>query len=185
MKNLSYETYSIGAMGNIHILNSLVSILIGKYLGLLKYQIQKGLLTFKIPPGRGRLVKISKDIYLIDESYNANPDSVKAAVGSLVKCWGNGYKKILILGELAELGGHESKLLHDLSRWLKDKELSTVITVGKKLKPFFTGSNVKNAGNPDECCAILKRLLTPHSVTLVKGSRVARLEKLVEKLLSN
>ncbi len=185
MKNLSYETYSICALGNIHILNSLISILIGKYLGLLKHQIQRGLSAFEIPPGRGGLIKIAKDIYLIDESYNANPDSVKASVGSLVQCWGNGYKKILVLGELAELGKHEGKLLGDLSRWLKDKELSTVITVGKKLKPFFRAPNIKNVGNTNECHAILKRLLSPNSVTLVKGSRVAKLERVIENLVKN
>lgn len=185
MKNLSYETYSVGAMGNIHVLNSLISILIGKYLGLLKHQIQKGLSAFEIPPGRGGLVKISKDIYLIDESYNANPDSVKASVESLVQCWGNEYKKILVLGELAELGKHEGKLLHDLSKWLKDKELSTVITVGKKWKPFLSASNVKNASNTNVCCAILKRLLVPYSVILIKGSRVARLERVIKNLVKN
>ena len=185
MKNLSHETYSIGAMGNIHILNSLISILIGKYLGLLKHQIQKGLSAFEIPPGRGGLVKISKDIYLIDESYNANPDSVKASVESLVQCWENGYKKILVLGELAELGKHEGKLLHALSRWLKDKGLSTVITVGKKWKSFLSASNVKNASNTNVCCAILKRLFTPYSVILIKGSRVARLERVIKNLVKN
>ena len=185
MKNLSHETYSIGAMGNIHILNSLISILIGKYLGLLKHQIQKGLSAFEIPPGRGGLVKISKDIYLIDESYNANPDSVKASVESLVQCWENGYKKILVLGELAELGKHEGKLLHALSRWLKDKGLSTVITVGKKWKSFLSASNVKNASNTNVCCAILKRLFTPYSVILIKGSRVERLERVIKNLVKN
>ena len=180
IKKLCYEKYSIGALGNIHILNTLIAILIAKYLGLIKDEIQRGLSAFEIPPGRGGLLQISKEIYLVDESYNANPDSVKAAVESLIGCWEDGYKKNLILGELAELGKHEDKLLYDLSKWLKTKKLSTVITVGKKLKSFFSGSNVKNVDNIDKSRAILKKLLLPHSVTLVKGSRVAKLERVIE-----
>jgi UDP-N-acetylmuramoyl-tripeptide--D-alanyl-D-alanine ligase len=185
IKKLCYEKYSVCALGNIHILNSLISILVAKYLGLEQPEIQRGLSGFKIPPGRGGLLQISKDIYLIDESYNANPDSVKAAVENLVNCWGNGYKKILVLGELAELGKYEDKLLCDLSVWLKTQGLGTVITVGKKLKPFFGAPNVKNVSNIDQCRAILKKLLLPHSVALVKGSRVAKLEKVIENLVKN
>ena len=185
IKKLCYEKYSICALGNIYVLNSLLAILIAKYLGLIRDEIQKGLSAFKVPAGRGGIVQISKGIYLIDESYNANPDSVKAAVGGLVGCWENGYKKILVLGELAELGKDEGKLLYDLSKWLKSQELNTVITVGKKLKPFFSAPNVKNISTIDECCAILNKLLLPHSVALIKGSRVAGLEKIIENLLQS
>ncbi len=185
VKNFCYEKYSVCALGNIHILNSLISILVAKYLGLEQLEIQRGLSVFKIPSGRGGLLQISKDIYLIDESYNANPDSVKAAVENLVECWGNDYKKILVLGELAELGKYEDKLLYDLSMWLKTQGLGTIITVGKRLKPFFSAPNVKNVSNIDQCRAILKKLLLPHSVALVKGSHVAKLEKVIENLVKN
>ncbi len=179
IKKLHNEKYYISAMGNIYVLNSLIAILIGKSLGLRKHEIQKGLSTFKIPIGRGRLIQISKDIFFVDETYNANPDSVKAAVSNLIQCWAGRYKKILVLGELAELGKHKKKLLKDLSQWLKKQELSSVITVGKELKLFFNAPNIKNTSNIDECRAILKKLLVPRSVTLVKGSRIAGLEKLI------
>ena len=185
IKGLCHERYHINALGKVQVLNSLIGILIAKYLGLSPSQIQRGLSVFEIPSGRGRLVKISKDIYLIDESYNANPDSVRAAVNGLTECWGNGYRKILVLGKLAELGKHKDKLLRGLSKWLKAQELSTVITVGKELKMFLSAANVKNTNNTDECHAILKKLLTPHSVALIKGSRVAELEKVIKNLVKN
>src|SRR3989338_892311 len=185
VKRLCYEKYSVSALGSIHILNSLIAILIAKYLGLERYEIQRGLSSFKIPLGRGGLVRLSKDTFLIDETYNANPDSVKAAVSNLTGCWKNGYKRILVLGELAELGGYENKLLKDLSRWLVKQELDNVITVGRRLKRFFSSSNVKNVSNTGECHAILKKLLTPLSVALLKGSRVAGLERIIENLVKD
>ena len=185
IKKLCYEKYSVNALGNIHVLNSLAAILIAKYLGMSKQEIQKGLSTFEIPAGRGKLLKILNDSYVIDESYNANPESVKAAVNNMVDCWKNGYNKVLILGELAELGKHEKKLLYDLAKWLKKQKLSNIITVGKKIKPFFSAQNVKNTINTEECRAILKKLLTPHTVVLIKGSRVAKLEEVIENLVTN
>ncbi len=187
IKGLLQEKYYIPAMGTIHVLNSLIAILTAKYLGLSKFEIQRGLSGFRIPAGRGEIIRMSNNRYFIDETYNANPDSVKAAVSNLIQCWRNGYKRILVLGELAELGKHEKKLLRELSNWLNAQELSQIITVGKRLKSVFKNPNVKNTDNIDDCRAILKKLQTPHSVTLIKGSRVAGLEKLItgENLVKN
>ncbi|MBI3590858.1 MAG: UDP-N-acetylmuramoyl-tripeptide--D-alanyl-D-alanine ligase [Candidatus Melainabacteria bacterium] len=174
------DNYSVNAQGLIHILNSILAIKIAKYFSLATTEIQKGLLNFKVPSGRGNVIKMKKDnVFLIDESYNANPDSVKAAVTNLISSWGNDYKKILILGELAELGEHENKLIGELNSWLKEKPLAAVITIGEKLKQITSCTNVKNTS---ECCDILSKLMLDKAVVLIKGSHVAKLDKLVEIL---
>ena len=170
------EEYSINALGSTHILNSLCAILVGKELNLSYGEIQRGLSNFKIPEGRGDVIRY-KDSYIIDESYNANPDSVRAAVSNMVEGWDKDYKKILVLGELAELGSHEEKLLGELGVWLRGKSLSTVITVGNKLSKITSADNVKNI---EDCCTSLERLLGGKSVALVKGSHIAHLEKVIE-----
>lgn len=182
---IANEVYTVNALGNIHVLNSLLVILIAKYFGLSHGDIQEGLLRFENPQGRGNILKLKEDVFLINESYNANPDSVRAAVDSLVNCWSTDYKKILVLGELAELGEHEDRLLSELWEWLGTKHVDTVITVGDKMKgrsraTFQCSSTAQSAANIPECCAILKELLIPKTVVLIKGSHVASLEKVVE-----
>ena len=175
------ERYSINALGNIHVLNSLFAILIGKYLGVTRECIHMALLDFKNSEGRGNIIKLRDDVYLIDESYNANPDSVRIAVDTLMNCWSSDYRKILVLGELAELGDCEESLLRALGEWLMTRGLSYVITVGDKLTQINNSPVVKNVRNIQECCAILKGLLTPKTVALIKGSHVANLEKVIQE----
>lgn len=176
------ERYSINALGKVHVVNSLIAILIAKYLGLEKKDIQKGLAKFSLPKGRGNVIKVTDEVYLIDDSYNASPDSLRASVSSLMDCWNKDYKKILVLGELAELGDFEGKLLEELDNWLNKLPLEKVITVGEKLKEIKSSQNVENI---DQACAILEELLSPKTVVLVKGSHVAGLEKLIEHFLNN
>ncbi|MBI3307785.1 MAG: UDP-N-acetylmuramoyl-tripeptide--D-alanyl-D-alanine ligase [Candidatus Melainabacteria bacterium] len=181
---LEGKEYEIKAFGQVHILNSVLAIKVAKYLGMKEDEIQKGLLKFSIPEGRGNIIKLKNDICVIDETYNASPDTVKGAVQNLVEIWkdkGNKNKRILVLGELAELGEEKDKLLKDLGAWLEKQDI-TVITVGDKLKPIKPNNSAKNIG---ECCDILDKLLCHDSVVLVKGSRVSGLEKVIEHLRRN
>lgn len=178
--NIKGETYSINALGKIHILNSLIAILVAKYLSVEVSDIQKGISGFSPQEGRGNVVKLQEGIFLIDETYNANPDSLKAAYTSLIECWGDDYKKVLVLGELAELGKHEEGLLRELGNFLRARPISKVITVGKRLGQVTTSINVENIV---ECCAILEGLLTPKTVVLIKGSHVAGLDRIVNQLI--
>ena len=183
---LEGENYFINVQGKIHITNAVLAIKLAKHkkFDLSKEAIQRGLEKFEIPAGRGNVIRLENDIYLIDESYNANPDSLKAAVSNLVDCWDQTYKKILVLGELAELGGHEGILLKDLGMWLRDMELTKIIIVGEDFgnncRDAFKGVSTIYVKDVDECCNILKALLVPKLVVLIKGSHAAFLDKVVE-----
>ena len=174
--------YSIPTLGRIHVLNSIVGILVAETLGLKKEEIDKGLNSFNVPEGRGEIVKLKGDVYLIDETYNANPDSVKAAVSNLLECWGNDFKKVLVLGELAELGDCQDNLLKELAIWLQSKYLDNIITVGNKLSEINFAQNAKDN---KECCAILKNLIMPKTIFLLKGSHAAKLDEVVKNLINH
>ncbi|OGI20429.1 MAG: hypothetical protein A3B68_02795 [Candidatus Melainabacteria bacterium RIFCSPHIGHO2_02_FULL_34_12] len=183
---LDGEEYFINAQGKTHILNSILVIKLAKKLGLNKNEIQNGLSKFKIPEGRGNVLKIKDEVYIIDESYNANPDSLKAAVLNLVDSWSEDYKKVLVIGELAELGEQQVGLLTELGIWLRDKPIYKLITVGTKLNTLassLSSKNVANVANTDECCAILNDILVPKTVALIKGSHVAGLNKVINYFL--
>ena len=175
------EKFVIKAQGEIYAFNSLCAILVAYQLGLNADQVREGLASFQIPNGRGNVVPLKGNIFLIDESYNANPESVKAAVKNVIDSWDKSYKKVLVLGELAELGDHKAKLLSDLNLWLDSKDLYRVITVGNALSEITSGRNVKNI---EECCDILKDLLRPDTVFVIKGSHIAGLNKVVEYLVT-
>lgn len=177
------EQYSIGAHGKVHILNSLCAVIIAKYLGVSTVEIKEGLNTFKVPSGRGNVICLKDNIYLIDESYNANPDSIRVAVSNLVDFWGEVKKKILVLGEVAELGEYEKELLDDLNEWLKHRPITNIITVGEKLKEINT--KALRVRDINECFDLLKTLIEPKTVILIKGSNVASLGNLVELLKKN
>ncbi|MBI2995565.1 MAG: UDP-N-acetylmuramoyl-tripeptide--D-alanyl-D-alanine ligase [Candidatus Melainabacteria bacterium] len=177
VKSAASEKYYVNALGKTHVLNSLSAILIGKYLSLLPSEIQEGLASFELPKSRGNVIELPEDIYIIDESYNANPDSLKTAVENMTECWNSEFKKVLVLGELAELGAFEDPLIDDLAKWLLQRPISCVITIGERLKEIKFATNVKDING---CCDILKGLLEPKTVVLVKGSHIAGLEKVVE-----
>ena len=176
-KDMIHEEYTIKAIGKTQILNSLSAVLLAKYLDLSRAEIQKGLFSFEIPNGRGNIIELGGKIFLVDESYNANPDSVKAAVCNVIDGFKD-YKKILVLGELAELGKYEEELLLDLRKWLVDKPLDKILFIGDKMD----GLGFSHANNIETCIEVLKREIKPPVVILVKGSRIAGLEKLVEQL---
>lgn len=171
------KKYCVNAMGLTQALNSVIAIKVASLFHMTYDEIQKGLLSFQVPRGRGNVIELREDRFLIDEAYNANPNTVKAAVSNLIKSWGDKYRKILVLGELAELGDHEEKLLAELGGWLERMPVE-VITVGDKLKQI-KGTCVRDI---KECCAILNKLLLPKTVVLVKGSHVASLEEVVKYL---
>ena len=181
--SLVNERYFIKAHGIVYVLNALIAILTGKYLGLSKADIQRGLSQFEIPQGRGNVIELGGEIFLVDESYNANPDSVRAAVLNLSERWNRNHRKFFVMGELAELGKFEKKLLTEISKELKRAGNITVITVGEKLKRLVKGGNIENAKDISEAISILTGQLVPGSVVMIKGSRVAGLEKIREILL--
>lgn len=154
---------------------------IAKHLGLSDDEIREGLSKYKIPMGRGNVIPLENNVYVIDETYNASPETVKEAVKSLLNDFKD-YNQILVLGKLAELGKEEKPLIEDLVKWLQDKHLADIITIGNQCRDIPWNVSVKNVEDINEACAILDKLLVPKSVVLVKGSRVAGLEKIVDYL---
>lgn len=180
------EEYSVNAHGKIHVLNSICAITIARQLGMTKDETNRGLNKFQVPNGRGNIIELRGGISLIDESYNANPDSLRAALSNLFDSWGEGgdrgeiHKKILVLGELAELGEHEGRLLSELNEWLKHKPINNIITVGEGLNEINT--KVLRTKDINECFDVLKGLLESKTVILIKGSHRANLKELVDLL---
>lgn len=177
------EEYEVNVLGKIHAINSTVAIQIAKKLGMKEEDIKKGLLNFSLPQGRGNIVKLTENQFIIDESYNANPESLKAAIENLA-LYGKEYKKIVVIGELAELGEHKKDLMSEVNECIAKTLIDTVIEVGEQ---EFEVKIAKKASNIDMAYDILKGHISEDkkAIVLIKGSRVSGLDKLVKLLKEN
>ncbi len=143
-------------------------------------EIKEGLVELK--PVRGRLEPLSGDggIGLIDDSYNANPDSVMAAIDVLATAPG---RRVLVLGELAEMGEGGAGYYHDIGRYAKASGIEMVFALGaaRLVLPEFGGGGFGDAAR-EQLVVNLKRHLRAGDRVLIKGSRSAAMEYVIDAL---
>ena len=166
-------------------------------LGLTDSQIQQGLNQFSLTPGRGAIHHLPSGALLIDETYNASPDSVLALAES-INCLAKQESqteqkyKILILGEMAELGDFKGELLGKVASKISEL-IDTIILIGKGLECLeekINSSQTKKAINFDSIEKAYEFLfsekenyLNSNSIIGIKASRIAKLERLVNLLI--
>lgn len=111
---------------------------------------------------------------IINDCYNANPVSMRAALEYLSSI--DRPRKLAVLGLMGELGPEEVRFHEEIGSFARELEIE-VIGVGDLARSY--GSDLK-AGNPEEAARLLKERLAPDTVALIKGSRAAGLEKVTE-----
>ena len=178
--------FQLSTLGTYNIYNALGAIAIGRILGLGYPQIRARLARFKFPQGRLNFVKI-KGLRFIDDTYNSNPLSIKAAVEALgaANCKG---RKILIMADMLELG-KQKELLHRQIAWSITNTCDWLITVGSLAR--ITARAARSNGFKAEhifCCAnapearnlLFKKILPKDDdLILVKGSRSMKMEEVL------
>lgn len=181
-KNKKVETV-LPLYGKSNAGNFLCAATVGLELGLTKADILNAVKNLK--PVKGRLnVQIKRKIILIDDTYNANPDSVSAAV-DLVEKIKIYKKKVLILGDMLELGDASRKLHEDLYIYIPNNKNYTVYTIGlmmKFLNTILQDSDVyaKHFDFRSELFNEINEKDFSNSVILVKGSRGMQMEDFVK-----
>lgn len=131
------------------------------------------------------------EITLLDDSYNANPESVRAAMRVLEGFGGEGRRRILVLGDMLELGELERELHHEVGMEAARAGLEMVVAVGElamavaagALEGGLPGEAVLHFERAGAAAATLPDLVRPGDVVLVKASRGVRLEQVVDTLL--
>ena len=163
---------------------SATSIALG--LGLTKEQIKKG--TGKIKSTDGRLnVKERNNFLLIDDTYNASPDSTKAAI-ELVARIKTYERKVLILGDMLELGKEKIKLHCGLSSIIMKSSINELYTIGTGMKAlheklFNKKIIVKHFRIRKSLQKFISNYNPQNTVILVKGSRGMRMEEFADLIL--
>ncbi|MCP3871374.1 MAG: UDP-N-acetylmuramoyl-tripeptide--D-alanyl-D-alanine ligase [Gammaproteobacteria bacterium] len=161
-------------------LNALAAIAAAQASGMDLDGIQAGLAALKPVKGRLKPVAGRKGVSLIDDSYNANPDSVTAAIDVLASAPG---RRFLVLGELAELGNKADdfyRILGDLAKRSGVEHLYAVGPAGLAAESF--GSGGLGFQSRDALIEALDGFLHSGDRVLIKGSRSAGMERVVESL---
>ncbi len=185
--NNEQKEYFIPLPGAYNVKNAVFAIATGRTLGLDDGQISSGLRNVRLTGMRLERVKGKNGALLINDAYNASPTSMKAAIETLKEL--PGYtRKIIVLGDMYELGGNE----HELHRGVADvigQPVTMLVAVGEKGKWIGeaardnqTGVLVHIAHSKDEAHAVLEKELSHETAVLFKASRGMKLETLVESL---
>lgn len=174
-------------LGKHNVANALVAIAAASKLGVGIDEITKRLTTFEAP--RMRLQKeVVEGVTIINDAYNANPFSVGAAVAFLDSCVCDG-KKILVLGDMGELGRESRSIHRALGKAIIASDVDCIFTLGCDARYISqaAGENGKRIQaahfeNFEQALETLERLLHEGDVALFKASRHVKLERLIEAL---
>ncbi|HYM36580.1 MAG TPA: cyanophycin synthetase, partial [Steroidobacteraceae bacterium] len=119
--------------------------------------------------------------FLLDDSYNANPSSLRAGIDALVALPGEHW---LVLGDMLELGAGDNELHGEMGTYAHAAGVTRMFAVGQRAR-FAVESFGKNGewfGNVESLVAKIQPMLQPNITVLVKGSRANRLERVVAGL---
>lgn len=182
------QSFTIPTIGEHHVYNALVAIAIGLSMGMTPQNIQDGLMNFKNLKMRQNLYRFGSAT-LIDDCYNANPDSMKSAMKVLIQVAKNG-RKIAVLADMLELGEFSESLHFDVGNFAAQQGIDVIVTVGKFAKFIADGAisfnkniSVYSFDSNSEAIRCLENLICCTDNVLVKGSRGMHMEEVFEKLL--
>jgi UDP-N-acetylmuramoyl-tripeptide--D-alanyl-D-alanine ligase len=121
---------------------------------------------------------------LIDDTYNANPESVRAAISVLAQAPG---RRIFVFGDMGELGGERARLHAEIGAFAKEARLERMLTLGESsVEASRTfGRNAKHFSSIEDLVADLQDALAPDVTVLVKGSRFMKMERVVQALAAD
>ncbi|MDP2922050.1 MAG: UDP-N-acetylmuramoyl-tripeptide--D-alanyl-D-alanine ligase [Candidatus Omnitrophota bacterium] len=179
---------SLGVLGRHNVYNALSAIAASMDFGVSIDEIRDALKEFKVPNMRME-VKRFGDIKIINDTYNANPQSMKQAIEALRDMVTDG-RKVLFAGDMLELGTFSGRFHHLVGKQAAESGIDLIVAVGKLAE--YVAKGAQEAGMSDrkiKLCAVTRearekvsKLIKKGDTILVKGSRAMRMEEIVEEL---
>jgi UDP-N-acetylmuramoyl-tripeptide--D-alanyl-D-alanine ligase len=157
------------------------AVIVGQLLGLTDEDICKGFMSYAPVEGRSNVSNIN-GITLIDDCYNANPNSVKAALTSISALPG---RHVAILGDMLNLGEHTVKMHHEVGEFAAQNEIDCLLCQGDLACHIFNGfisaggSNASHYQNIAELMEEIPKQIIKGDAVLVKASRGMHFERLL------
>jgi len=176
--------FTVNVAGAHFVSNALASIAVGEALNIALEDIKKGIETFELTKNRSDILELNKGITIIDGTYNANADSMKASLDVL-----SNYKdrrKIAVLADMLELGEYTVSLHEEVGKHAFKKDIDMLIAIGELSKSIIKGANgLKHCYwfmNKEEAFRFLMEIIDYNDVILLKGSNAMKLKEVVSKL---
>jgi UDP-N-acetylmuramoyl-tripeptide--D-alanyl-D-alanine ligase len=175
--------------GKHSVLNALAASAVGFIFGMTAQEIADALKTIAPPPQRGEVLHFAEGFTVINDSYNSNPSALLSMVKTLNEGSAGAKRKIVVAGEMLELGEQEKEIHRETGEKLAQTGIDFLYGVRGLAREMV--ESAKNAGLNDsrffassnEAGEVLVHEIKSGDLILVKGSRGVRTEKVVEKIL--
>lgn len=177
-------------VGGIHfVYNALCALTVGKILNIPTQGILEGIKEFELTKNRMDVRKIKDNITLINDCYNANYDSMHAAITYLARL--DAKRKIAVLGDMLNLGEYSKDLHEKVGEDVVENGIDILITVGseaesivkKAVQNGMNRENIYNFKTNDEAIEQINKILKSEDAVLVKASNAMHFNKIVEALV--
>lgn len=178
----------IPALGEHMIYPTLIAAAVGEHFGLTPDEIEDGIARFVPTRMRMNVIQREGEITILDDSYNANPQSMRAAISVLADT--HSSWKVAILGDMFELGPYAPALHAGVGDYLGKRGIDCLVAVGKLSEHMAQGAReagvpmVYSCADKEAAKVVLPQVVRPDSTILVKASRGMALEELTAQLLT-
>ncbi|MBQ9746714.1 MAG: UDP-N-acetylmuramoyl-tripeptide--D-alanyl-D-alanine ligase [Clostridia bacterium] len=188
----THEGVKIPAVGKHNVYNALCAIVVGEKAGLSEEEIRAGLMAFTPPAMRAQVQKRG-DFTVIEDCYNASPESMRASLAVLCGGAYGAGRKIAFLGEMRELGRDSAKMHFDVGAYAAHAGVQVLFTFGKNAEQIALGAKsagmseesiftINDTENTDGAAEKLKEIIKKDDIILFKASRALKLERISAKI---
>ncbi len=183
------RSVQLSTFGKHHVYNALTAAALAKILGISLEAIVAGLEEFQPLAGRGKILRLGRNIHIMDESYNANPDSLQATLAAFEEAKGKS-RGLLVMGDMLEIGSSSPSEHAKMGERVAHRGLAYLIFFGDKAQDLAqgaqTGGTAKGkilvAPTREEAVKQLEEIMEDGDWVLVKGSRAMRMEGIIQGL---
>lgn len=184
------ETYQIPLFGRHHAKNASFALVLAEQLNISIEKQKEGLQSLEHTSMRFELLKARNESFVVDDSYNASPTSMKGAI-EIIKHMEDFKKKILVLGDVLELGSFAEKMHRDIASSISEP-ITHLYTYGAsaayitdEISDNRTGIHTAHYQSKEMLVEDLKSHLDKNTIVLFKASRGLAFESMVEKLITD
>ncbi|WP_321329318.1 UDP-N-acetylmuramoyl-tripeptide--D-alanyl-D-alanine ligase [uncultured Ilyobacter sp.] len=179
---LAGKSYQIPVNGEHNVINASFAVALGLKMGLSVSEIEKGLEEVELTPMRFQKIEKGKNLY-INDAYNANPTSMKLAVETFDKLYNKKVCKIIVLGDMLELGEKSEEYHKNIKDYLVRTKADYIFLYGSEMKNLCSVCQEdKRVHYFEDKASISEKIesIKEKSVILLKGSRGMKLEEIIK-----